>query len=746
MSLRSWFRGAATPRSTANPSPSESQIDLQAAEIAQIQDAMTSASKIMNDDIDGAEIDLKKGSSPYHDLGLGITTFMRSILGFEKEMMAEASKRLANCETNAWNEMKKAQKDAATNGQAEKIHPPGSQYALVHAEAQLMSAVVGVLHESLTEGLKGFYKLRKAFLTLDSIMTAEAEYLKAKGLHIESTGSKTSLPSAADKKLAAPASGEASGDQTEDSDLDFVDAAEGLSESQTPAQYQGHLEVEGAEKKLGELSINGKEKATVDEQWSKGPDSEIFTDPIDAFVHSGANMCFGVLLLIISMVPPAFSRLLSIIGFRGDRERGVTMMWQSTRFDNINGAVAALVLLAYYNGLLAFADILPSEEETERGAIVGYPKKRCAELLAKMRARYPDSRLWRLEEARSLSNSRDLHGAIKILLNNTDSKMRQVEALNAFELSLNTMFVGDYPATRDNFLRCIELNDWSHSLYYYFAGCAELETYRSAVHAKVKDETQIALHKRKAEELLLKGRSTAGMKRFMARPMPFEVYVSRKISKWEERQKSLGIDFVDAAGLSPGQEMVFLWNGTKKMAAAELAHAEQMLSWDRLTAPEEAKAKIMAECDERVIRDVCLAALRRCGGELDEAESLLTGALAIDRNLFKGPLMDDWAQPAAAYEMAAVTWWRIQRKKSGEPVSASEKAPAVAVDAQSVSSKKSALSDTEWLKQQTAVCEEWLERVTNWGSFTLDARIGMRVQTGKDTLKWYKREQGWEAA
>ncbi|KAK7959708.1 breast cancer protein [Apiospora aurea] len=738
MSLRSWFRGA-TPRSTANPSPSESQIDLQAAEIAQIQDAMTSAAKIMNDDIDGAEIDLKKGSSPYHDLGLGITTFMRSILGFEKEMMAEASKRLANCETNAWNEMKKAQKDAATNGQAAKIHPPGSQYALVHAEAQLMSAVVGVLHESLTEGLKGFYKLRKAFLTLDSIMEAETAYLKAKGLHTESTGSKSSLPSAAAKGTATPTAA-SSGDQTEDSDLDFVDAAEEkLPESQKPAQYQGHVEIEG---KLKDLSIADAQKP-ADEQWGKGPDSDLFTDPIDAFVHSGANMCFGVLLLIISMVPPAFSRLLSIIGFRGDRERGVTMMWQSTRFDNINGAVAALVLLAYYNGLLAFADILPSEEETERGAIVGYPKKRCAELLAKMRTRYPDSRLWRLEEARGHSNSKDLHGAIKILLKNTDSKMRQVEALNAFELSLNTMFVGDYPATRDNFLRCIELNDWSHSLYYYFAGCAELETYRNAFHAKVKDETQIALHKRKAEELLLKGRSTAGMKRFMARPMPFEVYVSRKISKWEERQKLLGIDFVDAAGLSPGQEMVFLWNGTKKMAQAELNLSEKMLSWDRLTAPQEAKAKIMAECDEQVIRDVCMAAIRRCGGQLDEAESLLTGALEIDRNLFKGPLKDDWAQPAAAYEMAAVTWWRVQRKKSEKsgPASNGEKA-----DAQSVSSRKDPLSDTEWLKKQTALCEEWLEKVTNWGSFTLDARIGMRVQTGKDTLKWYKREQGWESA
>ncbi|KAK8000965.1 Breast cancer protein [Apiospora marii] len=730
MSLRSWFRGA-TPRSTVNPSPSESQIDLQAAEIAQIQDAMTSAAKIMNDDIDGAEIDLKKGSSPYHDLGLGITTFMRSILGFEKEMMAEASKRLANCETNAWNEMKKAQKDSATNGQAERIHPAGSQYALVHAEAQLMSAVVGVLHESLTEGLKGFYKLRKAFLTLDSIMEAENTYLKAKGLHTESTGSKGT----------APTNGTGSGDQTEDSDLDFVDAPEGLPEEKTPTQYQGHLEIEGETEKMKGLSINDKEVASADE-WRKGPDSEIFTDPVDAFVHSGANMCFGVLLLIISMVPPAFSRLLSIIGFRGDRERGVTMMWQSTRFDNINGAVAALVLLAYYNGLLAFADILPSEEETERGAIVGYPKKRCAELLAKMRTRYPDSRLWRLEEARGLSNGKDLHGAIAILLKNTDSKMRQVEALNAFELSLNTMFVGDYPATRDNFLRCIELNDWSHSLYYYFAGCAELETYRTAFHAKVRDETQIALHKRKAEELLLKGRSTAGMKRFMARPMPFEVYVSRKISKWEERQKLLGIDFVDAAGLSPGQEMVFLWNGTKKMAKAELDLSEQMLSWDRLTAPEGAKAKIMAECDEQVIKDVCLAAIRRCGGELDEAERLLTGALEIDRNLFKGPLKDDWAQPAAAYEMAAVTWWRVQRKKSGVSVVIGDEK----VDTQSTTSNGEPLSDTEWLKQQTALCEEWLEKVTNWGAFTLDARIGMRVQTGKDTLKWYKREQGWETA
>lgn len=341
-------------------------------------------------------------------------------------------------------------------------------------------------------------------------------------------------------------------------------------------------------------------------------------------------MCFGILLLIISLVPPAFSRLLSIIGFKGDRERGIEMLWQSSRFPNINGAVAGLMLLAYYNGLLGFADILPSEADVEKGAVVGYPKERIAALLVKLRARYPESALWRFEEARSRGNRRDLTGALEILRNN-NSKMKQVEALNNFEMSLDSTYVRDWSRARDDYLRCIELNEWSPSLYYYLAGCAELELYRSACLANPQDESQITLHKKKAEELFRKAPTVAGQKRFMARPMPFEEFVVRKLKKWDERSSALAVDLVDAIGVSPIQEMVYLWNGTKKMQSEELERAAGDLSWDRLTCSERHRGVIQSETDEGALHHLCHAAILRNLKRFDEARAKVSEILKLDK-------------------------------------------------------------------------------------------------------------------
>jgi hypothetical protein len=588
-----------------------------------MDDALASAGLMMNDDIDGAVAALQGNDSVFHGLGLGVTSFMRAVLGFEKEVMNEASARLTDVETRAWNELKAAQRRGEKHS---TVYDSGTEYSLVAAQSQLMSAVVSVLHESLTEGIKGFYRLRKAYLTLDAIIETERRAL-GHGAHTVMAPHEA-MPGTFDDDEFNDLEEKQQDGTPEDSDPEFVDAKEtpGQSGTQTPLTPPAQEKTQqDAEKKLADLKLEPK---------SDGPEPTRLTNPLDIYIYSGSNMCFGTLLLLLSMIPPAMSRLLSIIGFRGDRERGIRMLWNATRFHNVNGAVSGLALLGYYNGILGTADILPPRlaegaehddlfamTDAERET-VGVPAQKCRDLLAEMRSRYPASGLWRLEEARGLAQERRLPEAIEALTRGEQPRMRQVAALTAFELALDAMFAQDWLLTRDSFLRCLELNDWSHCLYYYIAGCAELERYRDAVHGKMGEE-EVKKRKARAEELLRRAPTVAGRKKFMAKQLPFDVFVQRKVAKLEERAKELGVALVDAAGPSPALEMAALWCGTKRMAAGELEKMEAGLAWERCTAPAAAVEAMRATADERAVRGVTLAAVYRCQGRVADARAVL---------------------------------------------------------------------------------------------------------------------------
>lgn len=376
--------------------------------------------------------------------------------------MKEAAERLTEAESAATDHQRRAHKDAYESA----IYPPGSEYLLVHAECQCMLAVIAVLNESLTESAKGFYRLRKAYATLQVIAAAEQKYLESKGISnqarvphqlnpatlndlVHKSATSGQSQTARNRNSISSEAQTLVADQDDDDDLDFVDADDTLEDAVTTT-YQGHIETGNLTSKMSRLNTDGQPQpeTIVNESNSAISDeaalSQIFTHPIDIFIHSGTNLCFGILQVMLSLVPPAFTKLLSIIGFRGDRRAGIQMLWRASAYENINGAMSGLVLLAFYHNMIAFCDIVMPD---------AYPKARCIALLDRMQQHYPKGKLWLLERSRVHAIEGQLEKAVGSLERGEPSELKQVEALRLFERSLNNMYLHRYEACAEGFLK-----------------------------------------------------------------------------------------------------------------------------------------------------------------------------------------------------------------------------------------------------------------------------------------------------
>lgn len=87
--------------------------------------------ELLNDDVEAADRILKLQDSSYHHLGRGISSFIASMLGVEKELLKEAAVILQKSETKSWDDMKKAQKEPTAFKSS--IYPPGTEYLLCYS-------------------------------------------------------------------------------------------------------------------------------------------------------------------------------------------------------------------------------------------------------------------------------------------------------------------------------------------------------------------------------------------------------------------------------------------------------------------------------------------------------------------------------------------------------------------------------------------------------------------------------------
>lgn len=762
------------------------------AESQNLETALRAVELIMDDDIAGAEKGLADGNSSFHKLAKGTLGFMRATLGFEQEVMKEASDTLYEAESSASASYYKAQHDSRVFNS--NIYDRGSEFALCQAEAQIMSAVVGVLNESLTESIKGFYKLRKAYITLDSLVQMEINFMKTRGVkslansRAQSTDSLHSLASqksakSIEEKSKAPVqtprdpvqppnpsalrnaetAADLSDNDEDDEDV-FHEAKTIRNDNPVTQEYTGHLEksieaddMTDLDRKIEQMNVTHHSESLQPEGLMRPPppstlgmltedaDSEIFANSLDVFIHSGTNLMSGILSLLISVIPPAFNKLLYIIGFRGDRERGIRMLWQASKFANINGGMAGLVLFGWYNGLVGFCDIISDANPNDPNEVDGYPAPRLQALLRDMRRRYPNSRLWLIEEARMAASKRQVDNALDLLSQSGKSQMKQIEALHMFEKSLDAMYAHRYKLCADSFLACVDLNSWSQGLYFYIAGAAHLATYR---HDQSLSESRRKDHARIAEEYFRTAPTKVGKKKMMGRQLPFDGFVVRKLAKWEDRATRLDCSFVDAIGVDPLEEMIFLWNGYKKMDERHLQESLANLSWSE-DPQKNPHAWEKEDLDERsilaLLRAVILRNLRR---HEESKEILLQNILNHAPHEFKGHNHDDWTAPTAHHEMAVNLWMQRSsyaklhgttfQKSDPSGGSSGEK-----TDLSSASVQLDLAGDIKLVHE----CKVHLEKAKNWEKYELDARLGMKITAAMNAVKnWEEKNVGTGSA
>lgn len=237
-------------------------------------------------------------------------------------------------------------------------------------------------------------------------------------------------------------------------------------------------------------------------------------------------------------------------------------------------------------------------------------------------------------------------------------------------------------------------------MYYYIAGVCSVELYR--VH-KTSNRDKANEYAAKAEKYLHEVPSHSGKRRFMARQLPFDIFVSRKITKWEARAKSQECSFVDAVGVSPVVEMIYFWPGFRRMRSEHIEKCLERLAWsENATENPQWHAEAL---DERAVLHLLRGVSQRNLGRIDEAKSILRDhVLSQDLHNIKAcEHPDAWALPVAHYELA-VCYWQQAGGEDGD-------------------------------KSLLAKCSAELAKVEKWEAFDLEARIGLKVTTARETLK-----------
>lgn len=580
----------------------------------------------------------------------------------------------------------------------------------------------------------------------------------------------TTLSQNAKFRNATPSSAD---DELDDEDDEFSDASDTFhSFGNLSVPHLMHKSSSLANSQVldnAESVVSGVNSSSISLRNSDQEDNHMHVSTVDEYIHSGVQLCFGILQVVLSLIPPTIGKVLSIVGFRGDRETGLKMLWRTAITSrNIHGELALLCLLVFYDGPVQFIDDgyqLPGQEDANVSEVISIDKKSnisdkeleiilknpalyTPQLLTKVRGYFPHNALWLLQEGRMLAAQGQLVKAATLMQSFTDNpetkiNMQQVEALLIFDRAMLYAFKHDYDEAARDFIYLLEINSWSKSIYLYFAGSCYLEKWRMIKLGmiEVEDREKSLKYYGDQAELYLKkaptyvpghGINASNKKGGIGggnKQMPFDKFLLRKLQHIEKCQKKHPkLSFLNCFGTSPIHELIYFWNGYNRMNEPELKLTLTLLGYSgalnsdySANNNEQKFAKFEENEDEAMIRYFFQSITLRLLNRLSEGVSLLDSHVISKFVTQDSPNMpfkfikmtySPYLYPTALYERSMFVWLLRTSKKSANLREAIEESKS-------------------WLKKAEMVGD---------GDYELSNRTGMKIKAAGDRLDQFKTQ------
>lgn len=549
-------------------------------------------------------------------------------------------------------------------------------------------------------------------------------------------------------------------DEEDDEEDDFADASEILEPSQASTDWESTLgsnmvssaKAQSLLESIGSLNTSFSSLSTGTNGASE---SHLHVSTIDEFIHSGVQLCFGILQVVLSLIPPTIGKVLSIVGFKGDRVTGLQMLWRTAiTARSIHGDLALLFLLVFYDGPIQFVDTgfqLPGHgdadindiiqlqdrstvTEDELSKIIEHPNLYTPQLLKKARTLFPNNCLWLLQEGRMLAALGEIHQALHMMQTFTDDpncrvEMEQVEAIFTFDRAMFYTFVHDFDSAARDFIRMLEISSWSLAVYLFLAGACYLEKWRLIQSGILEFATpeerkrKLKFYEEKADYYLKlaptyvpghgKNASKKGGIGGSNKQMPFDKFVLRKTKHIEARQKAFpGLLYIECVGTSIILEMTYFWNGYTRMPVENLEQLIRMLEFS--AGP---NAMFPETSDEAMIRHFFQSLALRQTGKVKEGLAILDSEVISKYVTQDAPNMpfkfqkmtySPYLYPTALHERASFVW-KLQSDRDAD---------------------RAVAESSAWLKKA--------ETVSDIGDYELSNRTSMAIKAASERVDHMK--------